>query len=826
MTVPGYAKRPMPRIVQSAGKTLLAASGCSSVQVMNEHSLRVLEFDKVIDIVAGYAASVPGRKSVRSMMPVADRETAAGCLRETREFMNILRRGESPPLDGIVDVEQAVAKLEVAGSMLSSAELLDIATTLSAGRRVRIFFQRFERNGDPAFSAPLLCLRAASIRPLKQVEDAIFSAIDERAEVRDSASPNLRKIRKQLGRTRDDILGRLSDMLQDSSFQKIVQEPVITIRDDRYVLPLKPNFRQNLKGIVHGQSGSRATLFVEPLEVLEQNNRLAELRLEERDEVERILRELTALLSQERDAIGETINALASIDAVYARARLGMELDGTIPEFSMDGRVRLRRARHPLLAWKQKNAGSGEVLPNDIELSDHERVLILSGPNAGGKTVILKTVGLLSLMAQAGLPVTAAEGSVLPCFHDVFADIGDEQSLEQDLSTFSSHVGHIAGTLRQADRYSLVLLDELGAGTDPGEGAGLGAAVLENLIERGCVTLVTTHHNTLKLFGSQTAGAVNASMEFDPSTLKPTYRLIPGRPGRSYGLDMAARMGIPDEVIRKARTRISEDDIRLEHLLKQVETDALRLTKEREILEREQAAVQRERLQSEATLRTVADEARDIKAKARMEAKEVVASLRRKLRELSQATTLAQAEHKKTVAEIEALSRKLEPAVSDQAHHPTGPLLDLHPGDRVRISRWNRPATVLASHRGLLELEVDGKKLKLPAMEVWPIKPLSGPQNSSHLPGWSANFGEDEGSSNRLNIIGLRVDEGLAEVERFIDRAGVNGLSLVTVIHGMGTGALKSAVEGYLKNNPLIAAIRTGTPAEGGAGVTVAELKK
>jgi DNA mismatch repair protein MutS2 len=793
---------------------------------MNEQSLRVLEFDKVVDIVAGFAASEPGKTRVRSMKPVADRELATGRLRETREFMNILQRGESPSLDGILDVGQAVEKLGVSGNILSPAELLNMATTLAAGRRVRNFFQRFEVKSDPALSAPQLCLRAASIRPLKQIEDAIFSAIDGRAEVRDSASPNLRKIRKHLVRTREDILSCLSDMLQDSGFQKVIQETVITIRDDRYVLPLKPNFRQNLKGVVHGQSGSRETLFVEPLEVLEQNNRLAELRLEELDEVERILRELTALLFHERHAIGETIDALAAIDAIYARARLGMELDGTIPELSPPGSVSLRRARHPLLVWKQKIAGSGEVSPNDLELSDHERALILSGPNAGGKTVILKIVGLLSLMAQAGLPVTAAEGSVLPCFRDIFADIGDEQSLEQDLSTFSSHVGHIAGILREADRDSLVLLDELGAGTDPGEGAGLGAAVLENLIERGCITLVTTHHNMLKLFGAQTTGAVNASMEFDPLTLKPTYRLIPGRPGRSYGLDMAARIGIPDEVIQKARIRISEDDIRLENLLKQVEMDAQRLAAEREMLKRELAIMQRDRRDSEAALRMAVDEARDIKTKARMEAKEVVASLRQKLRELSSAAILDRVEHKKVATEIELLSRKMEPAVSDQGHHLAVPLPDLHPGDRIRIQRWNRPATVLASHRGRLELDVDGKKLKLPAMEVWPIETLRGPQKSSHLTGWSADFGEEEVLSDRLNIIGRRVEEGLAEVERFIDRACIHGLSLVTVIHGLGTGALKSAVEGYLKNHPQIAAIRTGTPAEGGAGVTLVELKK
>ena len=791
---------------------------------MNEHSLRVLEFDKVIEIVAGFAASEPGRTTVRGTQPVNDRKTVESSLQETREFAAIIGRGDHPPLDGILDIGKVIEKLVAAGSILTAVELLNTAATLAAGRRVKYFFHRFEGGSGAIRSAPLLCARAAAIRPLKEIEDAVVAAIDERAEVRDSASPELRKIRKQIARTRDDILSRMSGILQDSGFQKVIQEPVITIRDDRYVLPLKPNFRQNLKGIVHGQSGSRATLFVEPLEVLEHNNRLAELRLEEREEVERILRALTALLSRERESIKDTFEALAAIDAIQARARFGIELNGTVPDLASERRFRLRRARHPLLAWKRKIAGAGDVTLNDLELKDDERALILSGPNAGGKTVILKTVGLLCLMAQAGLPVTAAEGTELPCFASIFADIGDEQSIEQDLSTFSSHIRTIAGILREAGPDSLVLLDELGSGTDPGEGAGLGAAVLESLIDRGCLTLATTHHNMLKLFGAQTRGAVNAAMEFDPETLKPTYRLIPGRPGRSYGLDMAARIGVPDDVIRQARTRISEDDTRLEILLKQVETDAERLSSERAALERELTAARRDQSAAEAELRTARDEAQEIRAKAKRETRDIVAELRRKLRELSGAAAPGRAELKEEAARIDELSRKLEPTPQDV--QTAEPPIELHPGDRVRIPRWNRPATVVAVQRGVLELEMEGKIVKLPAREVLPIEPLRNRKNAYTTPGWSADFEEQEGSSDRLNIIGLRVDEGLAEVERFIDRAGISGQSNVTIIHGLGTGALKAAITEYLKHQPLVTALRAGEPAEGGAGVTVAELKK
>ena len=380
---------------------------------MNDHTLRVLEYDKVASVVSGFAASEAGRDAVLALLPEVDAGSVESRLKETSEFIHLIRSNEAPPLDGILNVTGAFQKLGAAGSMLSPLELLNMATTLGAGRRTKQFFQRFEGKGQGTKpQAPLLCARAAKIHPLKPIEDAVFSAIDDKAEVRESASPALRKVRKQIVRTREDILGRMSGILQESGFQKVIQEPVITVRDDRYVLPLKPNFRQSLKGVVHGQSGSRSTLFVEPLEILEQNNRLAELRMEEREEIERILRELTSLMTREADAIEDTIGALAGIDAVYARARFGIEYEGTVPALSADRTIRLRAARHPLLAVKFKNAIADKiVITNDIELSSRDRALILSGPNAGGKTAILKTVGLLSLMAQSGMPVTAEEGS-------------------------------------------------------------------------------------------------------------------------------------------------------------------------------------------------------------------------------------------------------------------------------------------------------------------------------------------------------------------------------------------------------------------------------
>ena len=457
---------------------------------MNDHALRVLEYDKVREIVSRFAASAPGSARVLGLEPSPETGEVAARLAATRELMQLLASSDQVPLDGIRDIAASVDRLAVAGSVLQPAELLEIASTLAAGRRVKAFAGRFAAAGTGAArtSAPLLAAAAAPIVPLKQLEDAVHRAVDEAGEVRDAASPELRRLRKLIGRMRDEILDRMGRILRDAEARNVVQEQVITVRDDRYVIPLKPNFRQGLKGVVHGQSGSRATLFVEPLEVLEQNNRLAELRMEERDEVERILRELTSLLAAERQAIAATAGALAAIDAAWARARFGAACGGTVPLLSPERRLRLRAARHPLLVWKAGTAADGgAVVPNDIDLSQEQKVLIISGPNAGGKTVVLKTVGLLCLMAQSGMPVTAGEGSELPVFGDLFADIGDEQSLEQDLSTFSSRVRRVAEILREADRGSLVLIDELGSGTDPAEGAALGSAVLARLLQAGCM---------------------------------------------------------------------------------------------------------------------------------------------------------------------------------------------------------------------------------------------------------------------------------------------------------------------------------------------------
>ena len=789
---------------------------------MNEHTLRVLEYDKIKNIVAGYAASGPGKELVLGLEPSTDRGVVARRLQETGEFIRVLQHGEAPPLDNIPDIRPALEKVGPAGSMLLPVELLNIAALLSAGRRVKSFFQRL----DTRLAAPLLGAKAARIRPLMQIEDAVRKVIDENAEVKDSASAALRRVRKQLGRTRDEILERMTGILQDSSFQKVLQEPVITLRDDRYVLPLKPNFRQSLKGVVHGQSSSRATLFVEPLDVLEQNNRLSELRMEEREELERILRELTALVAQEAVAIEETAGALAEIDAVFGRARFGLEYNAAVPELSADNGLRLLAARHPLLVWRGKTGPGGiAVAPNDVVLNTASRVLIISGPNAGGKTAILKTVGLLCLMAQSGLPVTAAEDSAVPVFGALFADIGDEQSLEQDVSTFSSHVSQIAGILKHADRASLVLLDEIGSGTDPAEGAALGAAVLSSLIARGCMAVVTTHHGSLKLFGSQTSGALNAAMEFDSRTLAPTYRFIPGRPGRSYGLDMAERLGVPDDVIQDARARMGEDQVGLDRLLEQIENDARVLRQEKEHLGQGLIALQKAKAEAESLLMAARDEARASKVKAKQEAREVLSTLRRKLKELSSISTTDRQAVQEETTEVESLARRLEPGPEDRPL-PLMPGHEFQPGERVRIPRLKKTGAVRTAHKGVLEVEADGITLKLSANEVVLAKVPREPSGTALMPGWSADLREDEGLPDRLNIIGLRVDDALAELDSFIDRATASGLSSVLIIHGLGTGALKTAVAAYLKGHPLIAAMRSGEPAEGGAGVTKADLKK
>ena len=801
---------------------------------MNDHALHVLEFGKLREIVSGFAVSEPGRQAVVGLLPAADAAAVARSLAETRELLDLLRSGEHPPLDGIHDVRGAVVKLAVAGAVLQPAELLSIASTLSAARRVKAYFERSgglapgksagaARRGPPR---SLLCEHTASIAPLRSLEEAVHAVLEDSGELKDSASPGLRRIRKLAARVRDEVLDRMGRILREVEAHNIVQEQVITVRDDRYVIPLKPNFRQRVQGVVHGQSGSRATLFVEPLEVLEQNNRLAELRMEEHDEVERILRELTALMADERTSIERSLVALAHIDAVQARARFGLEHGGVVPELSGPRRLRLPAARHPLLVWKQRAAGANRpVVPNDIGLSEHEKVLIISGPNAGGKTVVLKTIGLLCAMAQTGIPVTAGEGSEVPVFSDLFADIGDEQSLERELSTFSSHMRTIAEILRSAGKDALVLLDELGSGTDPAEGAALGSAVLARLLESGCITVATTHHSSLKLFGSRTEGAVNGAMEFDPDTLKPTYRFLPGLPGRSYGLDMADRLGVPDPVVRDARSRLAADETALDRLLEQIEQDSRSLRTEREQAEADRRSVRELRAEAEAAARTAAEESRNTRSKAKQESREVLASLRRKLRDLERTESLSREGMRAEREAVAALAQQLE-SDRDAEETAADPGHEFRPGERVRMPRLRKTGTVLFVHKDALEIDAGGMKLRLPARDAVPVQDTAATAAGPTGPGWSAELLERKGAVDRLNLLGKRLDEALEALDRFLDRAGIDGFRQVAVIHGLGSGVLKEAVTAFLKGHPIVASIRPGEPAEGGAGVTVAELKK
>ncbi len=790
---------------------------------MNDHTLSVLEYDKVRAVVARYTASGPGRISIEGLVPSGEPGTAGRLLDETREMTAVLNAGHHPPLDGIADIGRVIAKLAVPGTMLQPAELLAVAGTLGAARRLKAFFRKFEEGGAAGRAVPLLCARAAGITPLKASEDAVSAAIDASGEVRDAASPGLRRVRKLIARTRDEIMDRMTRLLRDAERQDVVRDQVITVRDDRYVVPLKPNFRQSISGVVHGHSGSRSTLFVEPLEVVEQNNRLAELRLEEREEVERILRDLTALLARDAAVIATALDAASGIDAVHARARYGQDHGGTVPELSGGGRIVLRSARHPLLVERDRTGAGPQAVPNDIVLEAAGRALVISGPNAGGKTVLLKTIGLLCLMAQAGIPVTAAEGTELPVFRSVFADIGDEQSLEQDLSTFSSHAGRIAGILREARSDSLVLLDELGAGTDPAEGAALGSAVLARLLELGCVSVITTHHNALKLFGARTEGATNGAMEFDPATLRPTYRFIAGRPGRSYGIDMAARLGVPEEVISAARAALSGDEASLDRLLEQVEEDARRLRLERERAEADREAARRLLADAEARARAAAEEARSVRASAKQDARDVLASLRQRLKELSRTEVLGRAAAADARREVEQLAQRLEPAEPVEPV-PSASAYDPRPGDRVRAPKLGKAGTVLFVHRDGVEIDAGGLKVRLPLREVVPLGGMTA-EIPRAAPGWHAELEEREGLTDRVNLLGMRAAEAVEAVDRFLDRAGLEGFKQVTIIHGLGTGALKEAVTAFLKGHALVASLRPGEAAEGGAGVTVVELK-
>lgn len=814
---------------------------------MDEKSLHTLELPKVLERLAAHAAFSASKELAQGLTPTVDPEEAGRRQAGTTEARRLLAVKGNLSIGGARDVRPAAAAA-ARGAVLEPADLLDVKSTLLSARAMQRLFEK------PGAEAPVLAGMAGRLEPCPEIVASVSAVLDDRGEVLDAASPRLAALRREARVVRERLETKLQRLIGDAKVAPLLQEGLITQREGRYVIPLRAEFKGRIKAIVHDQSASGATLFVEPIAVVELNNRVREIELEEKEEVRRILSELSAQVGAQAEAITLTVQALAELDLALAKARYAEGLKAAEPVLlpasrleppaSREGqaddggrpfdfaasplrsgaggggrraRIKLLQARHPLL-------DPATVVPIDLILDGGTRALVLTGPNTGGKTVSLKTAGLLALMAGCGLHLPATSGSEIALFRTVLADIGDEQSIEQSLSTFSSHIANIIRILDQADDGSLVLLDELGAGTDPQEGAALGRAILDELLRRGATTLVATHYPELKTYAHTTPGARNASVEFDLETLRPTYRLTIGLPGRSNALAIAERLGLDRGLIESARSLLSPDDVRSEGLLEEIHRQREGAAAERALAQSERSEAEASRRQLAARLESIDEERRAVLEAAREEGlhnletlEEEVRSLRRQLSAAGQPLEALRRveEGVRVLAEAQA-----DPVARQVRADPTSTSLRL--GDRVLLPRLGSEGVVTEVAANEVEVQIGRLRVRARPDEVVAAaegesRPAPAARSSQEAVG-SAAVGLD------LDLRGWTADEALAELERRLDAAVRAGIPFLRVIHGKGTGRLRQVVRQALRDSPYVSAIEAVSEAEGGEGVTRVRL--
>lgn len=789
---------------------------------MNLKILQTLEYTKVIQLVVRHASTSLGKELAESLGPAAELNECKKRLQATDEAFKVDRLKGGAPFGGIRDVRQPLHRARI-GGMLNPVELNDIGGTLLGGRRLRRFLLEIHEESP----VPLLAELAELLQENKALEEKIRSCIDENAHVLDQASPELGKVRAELRAGEGKVREKLEQMVRTPSIAKMLQDSLVTIRNDRYVIPVKQEYRGHFGGLIHDQSASGATLFIEPESVVQMNNRLRELKLKEEAEVEKVLRLLSALVAEFSDQLNGNLELLAELDFIFAKASTAREMKATLPMMNDRGFLKIKKGRHPLLS-------RDAVVPLDVELGNKYSTIIITGPNTGGKTVTLKTIGLLSLMAMSGLFVPAEDGSQLCVFDAIYADIGDEQSIEQNLSTFSSHMTNIISILRNMTPKSLVLFDELGAGTDPAEGSALAISILEHIHQMGCRMVATTHYSELKAYAYDRKGVINASMEFDIQTLSPTYRLLVGVPGRSNAFAIAERLGLSRRIIEHARQQVGEEDQRVESMIATLEENRLSAEAERNTakeLRREVEATKRkleeERRkfdeQREKLLLKAEQDAAQAVAKARKEAEEVIADLRRMA--LEERGSIK--EHKLIEARrrMDLAAPQLTDKLKKTASSPKKAEV-IEPGDEVLVTSLNQKghlvewagASEAMVQLGIMKMKVARKDLQLVAS-----KPEAKPPAQRVTTGVKRT--RDDNVRMELDLRGQNLEESLMEVDRFLDEGFLSNLGQVYIIHGKGTGVLRTGISDYLRRHKHVKSYRLGNYGEGGTGVTVVELQ-
>ncbi|MBS5170857.1 MAG: endonuclease MutS2 [Lachnospiraceae bacterium] len=791
---------------------------------MNQKALKVLEYDKIIQLLAEQATSDAGKKRCLELVPMTDKQLITDAQAQTADALSRIYRKGSISFGGLKDPGFQMKRLEI-GGCLNAAELLSICTLLEITRRAKAY-SRENRDDLPADSLDVLF---AGLEPLTPLLEEIRRCILAEDEISDDASPALHSVRRTIRNINDKIHGAMNNLLNSSTTRSYLQDAVITMRNGRYCLPVKAEYKGQVPGMIHDQSSTGSTLFIEPMSVVKLNNDLKEAFLKEQEAIEAVLAELSNLTAQYAAYLLDNYRILADLDFIFAKANLAKIQNGMAPIFNTEGRIRIRQGRHPLLDPKK-------VVPIDVHLGDTFHLLIITGPNTGGKTVSLKTVGLFTLMGQAGLHIPAKDRSELAIFDDVYADIGDEQSIEQSLSTFSSHMTNIVSILKHATPQSLVLFDELCAGTDPDEGAALAISILDRLRQDGIRTMATTHYSEIKLYALSTTGVENACCEFSVQTLSPTYRLLIGIPGKSNAFAISSKIGLPTDLIEDAKTRITKENENFEDVIADLEQS--RLT-----IEKEQAEINRYKEEA-ASLKKQLEEKQERLNRSRdrvlQEANQQAAAILKEAKDLADETIRNFHKYGKTHMDASAMEKdrekirkKMAKAQSkssiqkkEQINHNVPKKLRL--GDSVKILSMNLKGTVhtlpdakgnLFVQAGILRYQTNIRDLILVNDDATPA------MHNTKTGAGKLKMSKSLSVSPEINLIGKTVDEALMELDKYLDDAYLAHLKSVRIVHGKGTGALRKAVQGHLKRQKYVKAFHLGEFGEGDAGVTIAEFE-
>ena len=820
---------------------------------MNDRTLRVLEFPKIRDRLASLTVTAPGRERAERLQPAIDVEAVRRSLQETADGAALLDDGEVP-LRGSSDIREGLRQAQI-GAALQPADLLTLRETLAVIRQCKGFvLARRDR-------VPFLAGVARGMGTFEALEDAIRRTVADDGSVPDTASPDLARIRREQRTAHTRIREKLEDLIRGPDV-RMMQDPLVTTRGDRYVVPVRQEFKGQFPGVLHDQSSSGATVFMEPLAIVPLGNAIRELAIAEREEIIRLLRGLVTQVAAAAEQIGPAYEALGRVDFAVAKALLGQSMRAVPPRVRTDGVLRLQRARHPLLAPSQPASSSSaprersapvgtglagaaavepgrEGVPIDVWLGEEFTTLVITGPNTGGKTVTLKTIGLLTLMAQAGLHIPADEGSEVSVFPQVFADIGDEQSIEQSLSTFSSHMGAIVGILKQLTPASgsLVLLDEIGAGTDPTEGVALARSLIERLHRLGARTAVTTHYNELKALAYTQPGIQNASVEFDVETLRPTYRLMIGVPGRSNALSIAERLGLDAQIVERARDLLGPEVVAIDRVLSDIEADRKAFEYELAEAGRQRQEAGELRTRAEEELDRLRTERRKVVARLREEADALLIHARREVEAIVAALRTGSGAQavQEARTRLRQLAEELSSKAQTEATPPGEPLTEVKPGQAVYVVPLNRTGTVLSVGDSRSEVEVETGamrvKVQLSALRSAPAESSlpSIREEARHAlkPGGASGSGGADlprSVASSLSLRGMKVDDAVSILDKYLDEAFVAGLRRVTIVHGKGTGALRKAVHDFLKAHPHVKSYRLGEKGEGDTGATIVEL--